>query len=110
MLNSKIILALQRCLQPALEGCSIKIGEREENLKAIFRNQVIQKSFIMDESAAQESEVLFQCERDPTTDRPISLSFDLDDFVGVSGGKAKNIFKFAANMDPRLSTEDAIRY
>ena len=110
MLNSKVILALQRCLQPALEGCSITIGENEENLKTIFRNQVIQRSLILSEDEALQAEVLFQCERDPTTGQPISLAFDFDDFVMATEDKVRNIFKVAASMDPKLSVEDAIKY
>ena len=47
VINGKVISALKKCIEPALETCSIKYGDNrtgevyhKEELNAIFRNQL----------------------------------------------------------------------
>ena len=49
VLNGKVITALQKALDPALEHCSISWGSETKNLNTVFRNQLVQEFKILSE-------------------------------------------------------------
>ena len=49
VLNGKVITALQKALEPALEHCSISWGTQVKNLDTVFRNELVQEGTIITE-------------------------------------------------------------
>ena len=110
VLNGKVISALKRCLEPALEKCSLTWGDEVVELNTVFRNQLVQDTRIFKQSDFDDLTVSFTCENDPTTNQPINLEFNSGDFVQVSEQQSLNLFKIAAMNLPELTQDQAIKY
>ena len=66
VLNGKVVTALQYAMEPAMENCSIKFGTQiDENLSAVFRNQLIHKVALMSEDEFNQNVFKFYCQKDP---------------------------------------------
>ena len=67
VMNGKVIAALKKSLEPALEHCSISYGEETKELSTVFRNQLVIETKLMSVREFETLEVRFGCLNDPTT-------------------------------------------
>lgn len=79
-MNGKVISALKKCLEPALEYCSISWGEEKKDLETVFRNQLVIETKLMSVQDFENLEVRFGCLNDPSTGNPVNMIFSAVDF------------------------------
>ena len=84
VLGGKVIQALFKSLEPALEKCSLEINQQKIDKETIFRGQLIRESRIISEKEFNDIKVKFDCENNPVTKEPINLTFSRSDFVEVA--------------------------
>ena len=81
VLGGKVIQALFKSLEPALEKCSLEINNQYIEKETIFRGQLIRESRIISEKKFNDIKVKFECKNNPVTKEPMSLKFSRSDFV-----------------------------
>jgi len=109
-LNGKVISALKKCLEPALENCSISWGSEIRELNTVFRNQLVYETNLMTKSAFEGNTVSLYCKKDPTTGNPVELTFSPRNFAKVSEDESMGMFQMCAMRLPKLTTEQSIKY
>ena len=112
VLNAKVIVALERSLEPALEKCTITWGEETIKLQTVFRNQIVRETRLMNQTEFDAITISFNCELDPTTGMPVNHEFTAADFIKVDDESSLNMFKIAAMNLPEdeLTVENSIKY
>ena len=110
VMNGKVIAALKKSLEPALEYCSISFGEETRELSTVFRNQLVIETKLMSMREFETLEIRFGCLNDPTTGQPINMVFSADDFSVVDPQDELVMFKYAAYNKKDLTTGESVKY
>ena len=110
VMNGKVIAALKKSLEPALEYCSISWGEETKELDTVFRNQLVLETKLMSSTDFENLSLRFGCLNDPSTGQPVNMIFDADDFSKVDSENENLAFKFAAYSILDLTTEQSVKY
>ena len=75
VLGGKVIQALHKSLEPALEHCTLQVGHALREMDTIFRGQLVRESKIISTAEFEDLKVKFECRNNPVTNEPISLEF-----------------------------------
>ena len=98
LLNAKVVSAVQKALEPALQRCTIKwVGQDTQSLESIWRNQLILQTRIVPKVLFDDLSVQFKCGNNPMTNTGFEVNFTTDQFVKVSDDQEESLFKLVAH-------------
>ena len=98
-LNSKVIKSLKYASDLALEKCEMQWNDEEaEHLGTVFRNELIHKTILVNNSETQLKTLkfTFKVGKDQLTNEAWQIEFNRDQFKKSSTIPSASLFKFAA--------------